>query len=113
MAVGVARLDIIDRKNNGMATIDISRSHALGIDTARARAEELAKDMQGRLGIQWSWQGECILFNARGGAARGTTGRVSVSASEVRVEIDLPLLLRAMKGTIAGKVNDKLDKLLG
>jgi len=96
-----------------MATIDISRAHSLGTETARARAEDLAKDMQGRLGIDWSWQGDAILFNSRRGAARGTTGRVSVSPSEVRVEIDLPLLLRAMKGTIAGKVNDKLDKLLG
>ena len=40
-------------------------------------------------------------------------GQVSVDSSQVRVEIDLPFLLRAIKGTIEGKVNDKLDQLLG
>ena len=96
-----------------MATIDISRSHSLDTDEAKKRAEQHAKDMEAKLGIGWSWQGEQIKFKASGGPAKGTTGQVSVTSSEVRVEIDLPFLLRAMKGTISGKVNDRLDKLVG
>ncbi len=95
-----------------MATIDIRRTHTLSLDDIKQRAEELAKGMQEKLGIQWHWVGEHIEFNIPSGAAKGVTGKVSTSASDVRVEIDLPFLLRAIKGTIEGKVNEKLDAAL-
>lgn len=95
-----------------MATIDIKKSHSLSKDTARTRAEDLAKGMQEKMGIQWRWEGDRIKFDAPSGAAKGTTGQVSVSDSDVRVEIDLPFLLRAMKGMIEGRVNDQLNKVL-
>lgn len=95
-----------------MATIDISKSHSLGKDGARKKAEELAKDMEGSMGIKWSWEGDKIKFNAPSGTAKGTSGTVSVDDSKVRVEIDLPFLLKAMKGMVEGKVNEKLNKLL-
>jgi putative polyhydroxyalkanoate system protein len=95
-----------------MATIDIKRSHSLPLDQARQRAEELAKSMEERFEIVWKWEGDTIAFHAPKGAAKGTKGEVVVSASDVRVAIDLPLMLRVMKGTIEEKVNDKLQKLL-
>jgi putative polyhydroxyalkanoate system protein len=96
-----------------MATIDISRSHSLSTDVAKQRAEELAKGMEQKLGIRWRWEGDNIQFDAPSGAAKGATGSVDVNSSRVRVQIDLPFLLRAIKGTIESKVNDKLDKLIG
>jgi putative polyhydroxyalkanoate system protein len=95
-----------------MATIDIKKSHSLSEEEAKKRAESLAKDMEGELGIRWNWDGNKIKFEAPSGAAKGTKGTVSVEAAQVRVEIDLPFLLRAIKGTIEGKVNDKLNKSL-
>lgn len=95
-----------------MATIDIRRSHTLGKDVAKVKAETLAKGMESRMGIRWKWEGDRIKFDAPSGAAKGATGLVSVTDSDVRVEIDLPFLLRAVKGTIEGKVNDQLDKLM-
>jgi putative polyhydroxyalkanoate system protein len=95
-----------------MATIDVRRSHTLEIATARQRAEELARDMEQKMGIKWRWDGDRIRFDADGGMAKGVTGTVSVSTSEVRVEIDLPFLMRPMKGMVEGKVNEKLDKLI-
>jgi len=96
-----------------MATIDIRRSHALGKDVAKTRAESLAKGMQEKMGIRWSWDGDQIKFDAPSGAAKGAKGSVSVDDSNVRVEIDLPFLLRAVKGTIESRVNDELNKLMG
>lgn len=96
-----------------MATIDISRSHGLGLDTAKQRAEQLANDLKERMGIAWRWEGDAIRFSSESGPAKGVTGAVIVAASSVKVEIDLPFLLKAMKGTIAGKVEDKLTRLLG
>lgn len=96
-----------------MATIDIRRQHSLNKDDAKMRAEELAKSMQDKLGIRWQWQGDVIDFDAPSGSAKGATGKVTVDAASVRVEIDLPFLLRAVKGMIESKVNEKLDTLLG
>ena len=95
-----------------MATIDITRAHALNLDAAKQKAEELAKGMEQKFGIQWKWDGNTIRFDAPSGAAKGTKGEVSVSDKDVRVAIDLPFMLRVMKGTIEEKVNEKLSALL-
>ncbi len=95
-----------------MATIDIKRSHNLGVEAAKQKAEALANGMKDKLGIEWRWDGDNIKFDAPGGLAKGASGQVSVAATSIRVEIDLPFLLRAMKGTVESKVNEKLDQTL-
>ena len=95
-----------------MATIDIRRTHTLAKDEAKKRAEELAQGMEGKLGLQWRWEGDHIRFEAPSGAAKGTTGTVEVTDSIVRVQIDLPFLLRVLKGKVESKVNEKLDQVL-
>ena len=95
-----------------MATIDIRRSHALPLEEAKKRAEELAKSMEAKLDLVWRWEGDAIRFDAPKGTAKGTKGEVAVTDKEVRVQIDLPFLLKVMKGTIEDKVKEKLDKLL-
>jgi putative polyhydroxyalkanoate system protein len=95
-----------------MSTIDIRRTHTLPRDEARKRAEELAQAMQQRFDLEWHWEADRIVFEAKRGAAKGTRGSVDVSAAEVRVQIDLPLLLRVMKSTVEAKVQEKLAKVL-
>ena len=95
-----------------MATIDITRSHALTKDEAKKRAEEIASGMQAKLALEWRWVGDVIRFDAQAGAAKGTKGEISVTDKQVRVQIDLPFLLRVMKGAVEAKVNEKLDALL-
>jgi putative polyhydroxyalkanoate system protein len=95
-----------------MATIEITRAHKLSLDDAKKKAEELAKGMADRFGISWKWDGNAIRFDAPSGAAKGTKGEVTVSEKDVRVAIDLPFMLKMMKGTIEQKVNEKLDALV-
>jgi len=95
-----------------MATIDITRTHSLLKDEAKKRAEEFAKSMQSRFELQWEWVGDSIRFDAPGGSAKGTRGEISVSEKNVRVQIDLPFMLRIMKGTIESKVREKLEAIL-
>jgi putative polyhydroxyalkanoate system protein len=95
-----------------MATIDVHRTHTLSKDEARRRAEDLAKAMQQKLDLEWRWEGDRILFEAPRGAAKGTKGSVQVTEKDVRVQIDLPLLLRMLKGTVESKVNEKLSQFL-
>ena len=95
-----------------MATIDVRRTHALPKDEAKRRAEDLAKSMQQKLDLDWRWDGDRILFEAPRGAAKGTKGTVDVTDQDVRVQIDLPLMMRMLKGTVESKVNEKLAQLL-
>jgi putative polyhydroxyalkanoate system protein len=95
-----------------MATIDITRPHSLALDEAKRKAEELAKGMADRFGITWRWDGNTIRFEASGGAAKGTKGEVAVTERDVRVAIDLPFMLRVMKGTIEDKVKQQLAALV-
>jgi putative polyhydroxyalkanoate system protein len=95
-----------------MSTIDVRRAHALPREEARKRAEELASSMQQKFELEWKWEGDRIVFDAPRGAAKGTKGSVEVGDTEVRVQIDLPFLLRMLKGTIESKVNDRLTQLL-
>ena len=95
-----------------MSTIDISRSHKLPLDTAKQKAEELARSMETKLGMKWSWAGDKIHFEAPSGAAKGTKGDVHVSGDAVRVTVDLPFMLKMMKGTIESKIHEKLDQIL-
>ena len=93
-----------------MATIDIKRNHTLGLEAAKTKAAELADGMKEKLGIVWRWEGNLIKFDAPSGMAKGATGQVTVSDTSIRVEIDLPFLLRPMKGMVEGKVTEKLDR---
>jgi putative polyhydroxyalkanoate system protein len=95
-----------------MATIDLRRAHTLSKDEAKSRAETLAKNMQEKFGIVWRWAGDSITFETPSGTAKGTKGEVSVSDSEVRVQIDLPFMLKVIKGTVESRVADKLKELL-
>jgi putative polyhydroxyalkanoate system protein len=95
-----------------MATIDITRPHSLTRDDARRKAEELARGMEEKFSIVWRWEGDTIRFDAPKGVAKGTRGEVAVSDKEVRVQIDLPFMLKVMKGTIESKVNEKLNQIL-
>jgi putative polyhydroxyalkanoate system protein len=95
-----------------MATIDVRRSHSLPKEEARKRAETLAKSMQQRFELEWQWQGNRIVFEAPRGSAKGTKGTVDVTDNEVRVQIDLPFLMRVFKGAVENKVNEKLGELL-
>ena len=95
-----------------MSTIDVKRAHTLPKDEAKKRAEDLANSMKDKFNLVWKWEGDAIKFDAPSGAAKGTKGQVAVTDTEVHVQIDLPFLLRVMKGTIESKVNEKLAALL-
>jgi putative polyhydroxyalkanoate system protein len=95
-----------------MATIDVRRAHALSKDEAKRRAEQLAASMKQKMDLDWRWEGDRIVFEAPRGAAKGTKGTVDVTDQDVRVQIELPLLMRMLKGTVESKVNEKLSQLL-
>jgi putative polyhydroxyalkanoate system protein len=95
-----------------MSTIDITRNHTLPIEDAKKKAEELAKGIADKFNIPWKWEGDTISFDASSGAAKGAKGEIAVTDKTVRIAIDLPFMLRMLKGTIETKVNEKLNALI-
>ena len=94
-----------------MASIDMGRQHSLDLPTARRKVEDIARDLEGKIGLQWRWDGDDrVRFDVPRGPAKGVKGSLSVSATNVRIEIDLPLLVKPMKGLIASRVQEKLDQ---
>ena len=61
--------------------------------------------MEEKFGIVWKWQGDTIKFDAPSGKAKGTKGEVAVTDKHVRVAIDLPFLLKVLKGSPARKAS--------
>ncbi|MCU0691409.1 MAG: polyhydroxyalkanoic acid system family protein [Polyangiaceae bacterium] len=96
-----------------MATIELRRTHSLPLGEVRQKAEALASVIERKIGIRWWWHDDAIQFDTPAGAARGTTGRVDVSSGEVRVRIDLPLVLVGFKRLVESKVNAKFDAAMG
>lgn len=89
-----------------MADIDISREHALGLAGARAAAEKLAADLGKRFGLAGEWRGNDLEFQRP-----GVSGKLSVSATHVRLEVALGFMLKAMKGSIESAVHHEVEKL--
>ena len=88
-----------------MATIDISRNHTLGKDEAKNRANAILERMKAQ-GIKGAWNGDTFDIQA---PAKGT---FQVTDTTLRIEIDLPFMLRPLKSKIESRINDELDRAI-
>jgi putative polyhydroxyalkanoate system protein len=94
-----------------MATIDIRRSHALPVEELRKKVDQMSGSLEAKYAVHGHWQGDEMVLEGSG-MTRGVKGRIKVDAATVLVELDLPLLLRPMKGQVEESIARKLDKLL-
>ncbi len=90
-----------------MARINVERSHNLGREAAREKAEQLAERLAREYDVRYRWNGDCLEFKRS-----GADGRIDVSEDSVRVQLNLGLLLSAMSGSIKREIEDVLDKNL-
>nr|MBF0685128.1 polyhydroxyalkanoic acid system family protein [Pseudomonas sp.] len=90
-----------------MARIIVERSHTLGREAAREKAEQLAAKLARDYGVSCQWQGD-VLAVRRSGA----DGRIEVEESRVKVLLNLGLLLSAMGSSIQSQIERALDQAL-
>lgn len=90
-----------------MASVDITREHALGAAEAKERAEPMLADLRSSLNIKGDWEGDRYIITDP------AKGSLDVTDTSVRVQVDLPLFLRPMKGMVESKINESLDEALG
>jgi len=89
-----------------MPDIDIKRAHTLGLKGARAAADKMAEHRGKKFGLKGDWSGNVLHFERP-----GVTGSLAVDDKDVRLTVSLGFLLKAMRGSIEGAVNEELDKL--
>jgi len=90
-----------------MAGVDITREHDLGAAEAKRRAEPLLEDLRSSFGVSGAWEGDQFVITQ---PAKGT---LDVTDTTVRVQVDLPVFLRPMKGVVESKIHESLDETLG
>ncbi len=96
-----------------MPTIRIQRPHRLSLGEVRGKAESIARRIEQRHAVRWTWQGDSIELTAPAGLASGARGRVTIGAGDVAVEIHLPLALYPARGMVERRITEKLDAILG
>lgn len=89
-----------------MPDIDIKRAHNLGLKAARAAADRMAEKLGARFGLSGRWSGNVMNFERP-----GVTGSLAVDEKDLRLQVSLGLLLKAMRSSIEGAVQEELDKL--
>jgi len=94
-----------------MATIEIRRSHSLPVAELKKQVDGMSGTLDAKYAVKGRWEGEVMILEGSG-LSRGVKGRIVLDASSILVEIDLPLLLRPMKGQVEQSVTRRLDKAL-
>ncbi|MBA3367954.1 MAG: polyhydroxyalkanoic acid system family protein [Geodermatophilaceae bacterium] len=89
-----------------MASVDITRQHDLGVAEAKQRAQPMLDDLKSSFGVSGAWEGDQFVIT------QPAKGSLDVTDTTVRVQVDLPLFLRPMKGVVEAKVNESLDEAL-
>ena len=89
-----------------MATIEMSRNHQLGKAEARKRAEQILTKMSSSYGITGAWSGDIFSITAP------AKGAFTVAETAVQITLDLPFLLRPLKGKIESKITEEFDRTL-
>lgn len=95
-----------------MPTILVRKTHSLPAAEVRGRLERAARSAQQRHQLRWRWEAGALEVAAPPGVAQGASGRVLVGDGDVRVEVHLPLMLRAARGLVETRLVRGLDELL-
>lgn len=90
-----------------MAKISIHREHALGLETARIKVEDIAKQLKEKLDADYSWDGDTLNFKRA-----GASGHINVTDESMDLEIKLGLALTPLKGMIEKTILENLDQAL-
>jgi len=90
-----------------MADIQVKRAHSLGLKSAREAADRMAEKLGKQFNLSGKWDGDTLRFDRP-----GVSGTLAITDREMKLEVTLGFLLKAMKGPIERAVNEQLDSVL-
>ena len=92
-----------------MPKITVSRAHSLSIEDARAKAVKICARMQEKHGLEGKWASATRWEFKRTGAK----GVLELGQKKVSVEVNLSMLLSALKSKVEKKLRDGLEEEFG
>lgn len=91
-----------------MAHIEIHRRHGLGMAEAKAKVAVLEPKLEAKYRIVLSWKGEHDA-DIKG---PGVKGAAHLDGENLRIEVELGMLLRPMAKKLQGAVESAIDEAL-
>lgn len=91
-----------------MADISLRRTHHLGLKGAHAAANKMVAKLDQKFNLSGDWEGNTLHFERP-----GVTGRLTISETDMKLEVTLGFLLKMMKGPIEQAVHEQLEQVLG
>jgi len=85
----------------------IRRSHQLGIEEARSRADEIAEHLARQFSLTSRWQGDHLIVNGN-----GVNGQLLVAEESIELEVRLGFALKLMEGPIRSAIETTMDEHL-
>jgi putative polyhydroxyalkanoate system protein len=89
-----------------LSDIDLKRAHGLSPDEAHAMAERLLEKLGKEFGLQGRWAGDVLRFQRP-----GVQGHLTLGAGDLRLQVTLGFLLKAMRGRIQQAIEGELERL--
>lgn len=85
-------------------TLKIVRQHALGIEEARRRVDQLADELAAKLRLTHRWEGDHLRVSGT-----GVTGRIIVEESLVEVHVKMGLGMMVFRESVRNAIEDSID----
>ena len=85
----------------------IQRSHHLGIEEARVRADRIAADLEKQFSLRSTWRGDALHVQGN-----GISGQLSVAEESVELVVKLGFALKLMEGPIRSAIEAMIDEEL-
>ncbi len=83
------------------------RSHQLGLEEAKHRADQIAEDLTQQFSLTSTWQGDYLLISGS-----GVNGHLHVAEDSIEIEIKLGFALMLMEGPIRSVIERDIDQHL-
>ena len=90
-----------------MSDISFVRHHSLPIAKAKRLVQQAADDLAAEYALSSEWHGDTLHFHRL-----GVDGLMSVTDSQIQLEVTLGLLLKKLRGRFAHYIERDLDRLL-
>ena len=90
-----------------MSQILVARTHELSLPQARRLAERMAQRLRDEYGGSYTWGGDTVRFERT-----GASGEVTITNEQVKIRVDIGLLLTPLRSRIEREIHTFLDTYL-
>ena len=91
-----------------MADISKTASHQLDVEEVKLRVEKVAGEIAKKMGVKYAWRGD--VCDLKGGGLK--SGKITVTKSDVSIELTLGMMARMMKPMIEREIDDKVKDIV-